>query len=94
MKYEKITPLDGDHILISGMGGGVNFPFALIHAALELGGYEVLPVNDCGQNPTDHWFVDKELYKKYLTGEEPWPERRSKKKQKVQLVANHIPWGG
>ena len=94
MNFKKIAPLDGDHIAISGMGGGINFPIALIQAALELGGYEVQVVNDCGQDPKDYWFVDKEAYKKYLTGQAPWPEYRSKKKQKIQLVVNHIPWGG
>ena len=94
MKYEKISAMDGDHIQITGAGGNVNFPFALIHAALELAGYEVAPVNDCGQDPEDYWYVDKEQYKKYLTGQAEWPPRVSKKKLKVQLVANHLPWGG
>ena len=94
MKYERITPFEGDHIEIAGAGGNVNFPMALVQAALELGGYEVQVVNDCGQDPKDYWFVDKEEYKKFLTGELPWSGRRSKKKPKVQLVAKHIPWGG
>ena len=93
-KPEKISPLDGDYVLLSGMGGNINFPAALVHAALELGGYEVEMINECGQNPDDYWFVNKEKDKAYLTGVEPWPERRSKRKQKVQVEVKHIPWGG
>ena len=93
-KPEKISPMDGDYVLLSGMGGNINFPAALVHAALGLGGYDVEMVNDCGQEPSDYWFVDKEKYKAYLTGAEPWPERRSKKKFKVQVEVKHIPWGG
>lgn len=94
MTFEKIVPSDGDYVELVGMGGGINYPTALIHAALELAGYEVEVHNDCGQDPKDYWFVDKEKYKAYLTGAESWPERRSKRKPKVQMKVNHLPWGG
>ena len=94
MTFKKISPMDGDYVELSGMGGGINYPAALVHAALELAGYEVEVRNECGQDPKDYWFVDKEKYKAYLTGAEPWPERRSKRKPKVQVNVKHIPWGG
>ena len=94
MTFEKILPMDGDYVELVGMGGNLNYPTALIHAALELAGYEVEVHNDCGQDPKDYWFVDKEKYKAYLTGAEPWPERRSKRKPKVQMKVKHLVWGG
>ena len=93
MTIKKISPLDGHYVELVGMGGGINFPAALIHAALELAGYEVEMNNSCGQEPNDFWFVDKEKFKAYLTGAEPWPEKKTKQ-QKIQVNVKHIPWGG
>ena len=94
MTFKKISPLDGDYVELSGMGGAINFPAALVHAALELAGYEVELVNDCGQDPEDFWHVDKEKYKAYLTGSLPWPDKKPKHPPKAQLHIKHIPWGG
>lgn len=94
MTFKRISPTDGDYVELVGLGGSVNFPAALIHAALELGGYEVEVNNAHGQNPKDPWFVNKEQYTAYLTGAEPWPVRKSKRKEKIQLNVKHVPWGG
>lgn len=92
---KKIHPIDGDYIELEGMGGNINYPAALIHAALELAGYEVEMHNDCGGgDPNDYWFVDKEKYKDCLTGKTPWPTRVKGNKPKVQVKVKHVPWGG
>ena len=53
MTFKKIQSLDGIYVEIAGMGGIINFPSALIHAALELAGYEVEMNNDYN-NPDTH----------------------------------------
>lgn len=55
MTFKKISPMDGDYVELSGMGGGINFPAALVHPALELAGYKVEVHNKCGLDPKDYW---------------------------------------
>ena len=92
MSFKKIQPLDGVYVEIAGMGGAINFPSALIHAALELAGYEVEMNNDYNE-PDTHWYVDKEDYKLMLQGKKDFPGN-VKKKPKVQVLTKHYPWPG
>jgi hypothetical protein len=101
-KIKKIHPLDGHYLKIEGMGGVVSFPAAVIHAALELAGFEVDMHNNDGREgkpENNAWYQDKEKYKNYITGKEPWPDsmvrlQQKSKKTIVQIDVKHLPWGG
>ena len=86
-EIKKIHPLDGTYVKIEGMGGTVYCPAAIIHAALELAGFQVEVLNDCNDG---YWFEDKEEYKKLLRGEFD----KDFTSRKIQIDVKHVPWGG